>query len=193
MKQINGVEIGMPSLSQFKDGVREDPGVAFVFFEYFLPGVVGRKKYKNVVAFKIVSKIATISDEAFAILLLENSWNKWEDELAKRTKDPSKLTPTKWTSSKTQGKRYCGWHKEGILRFNELCNAVKNDRIKDMQKPLAERVEHQYLKMKNKQMEDKNRNKDDNNNGEPEPSTRTQVYQDSLDHDDVEPITVVPV
>ncbi len=186
-------EIRLPHLSEITSGVRTNPRVGFIFFEYFLPGVVGRKKFKNLVGYRYISKFVTISYEAFAILLLENSWEKWEDEVEKRTKDPEKVAATKWTSSKNQGKRYCGWKKEGIKRFNELCNKVREDRIKDMKKPLEEKVEHRYCKLKFKMIESKEKkNKKNDDDQLDKPSERLMAYQDNLDlEDEVEQIAMV--
>lgn len=129
--------------------------VAFVFFEFFLPGVVGKKKFKNRVDLQRVSDIATISDEAFAILLLENSWEKWTDEVLKNTKDPEKLEMPKWTKIPDSGKRYCGWRKEGILHFNELYKTVKQDRLDDEKKQKEDQIEYRYLKMKKEEVSEK--------------------------------------
>ncbi len=140
--------VELPLLEQITGGVRRYPEVAFIFFEFFLPGVVGKKKFKNRVEFEHVSKIATVTDEAFAILLLENSWEKWGDELEKNTKDPTKLIPTKWTSTKNTGKRYCGWKTDGMEHFNKLHKMVVKDRKMDQRKPLDQQVEYSYYKKK---------------------------------------------
>ncbi len=184
-RKLFNEEAELPELKDISAGVRdaEDPRVAYIFFDFFLPAVVGKKKYKNRVAYEPVSKIATVSDEALAMLLLENSWEKWEDELDKETTDPSKLKPTKWTSMKSQGKRYCGWNQDGMIRFNELCDIVKKDRKKDQMKEKDERVEYQYCKKKRKAADDKKR-KSNNNDGENAPSKKVQVYTDGWSDDE---------
>ena len=98
---------------------------------------------------KRLSDIVTVSDEAFVFLALENNWERWLDINnkannaytastrgksttidsnvmpkytyinKKRTDvDPSEIAPPNWR----------GWNNEGILRFNELCKKVKDNR-----------------------------------------------------------------
>ncbi len=57
--------------------VRRNYEVARVFFNYFLPSVVGKATWKKEATQKRVSDIATVSDEALALLLLENSRETW--------------------------------------------------------------------------------------------------------------------
>jgi hypothetical protein len=83
-----------------------------------------------------VSDFTTVSDVAFCLLALENNWDYWvkvasidpaetpEDSLNNRTTYPS----TKWTSSPVIGGKNTGWSKEGLQRFNELCQAESKDR-----------------------------------------------------------------
>ena len=98
---------------------------------------------------KRLSDIVTVSDEAFVFLALENNWERWIDinnkaknayTASTRGKsttidsnvmpkytyinkkrmdvDPSEIAPANWR----------GWNNEGILRFNDLCKKVKDDR-----------------------------------------------------------------
>ena len=43
----------------------------------FLVCVVRDTEWKNTIAEKPILEIATMSDEAFALLTLENNWEKW--------------------------------------------------------------------------------------------------------------------
>ena len=45
----------------------------------FLQCVVGRRRWKKGVDSIEVKVIATVTDKAFGLLLLENSWEKWVD------------------------------------------------------------------------------------------------------------------
>lgn len=115
----------------------------YVFFcEKFLQHVVGVNKfkagYKNKTA---ISSLATASDEAFALLLLENTEIRWLDEHSKNPDgekkiDETTLPRTKYTSAgqnkQQRGftKRYGGWKLEGINRYNELFDMVVEDRTK---------------------------------------------------------------
>ncbi len=162
----------MPMLSQISDGVRENPDVAFIFFEFFLPPVVGRKKFKMNADLKEISNFVTVSDEAFAVLLLENSWEKWADELVKRTNDPEKVKPPLFTKTPDSGKKFSGWSAQGIKYFNDLYDIIENDRKKDKKRPRADQVEVRYLRKKKEETvereNEKYKNKSRNNEEEEE-------------------------
>ena len=120
-----------------------------MFFTYFIPAIGRRTYWKHVVAnAKTDNDITTVSNEAFVLLILENNWNRWLDIYIK---NDGKIVPMKG-----RGKRYLdcdilpkytrggampglhsertgdfgkGWTNEGIERFNELFDKVKEDRI----------------------------------------------------------------
>jgi len=86
-----------------------------------------------------IMKIATASDEAMALLLLENSETRWMAEYGKREKGekvvekdlPVPLYTSAGQSNKQQKgftKRYGGWSQDGINRFNQVHEMVKQDR-----------------------------------------------------------------
>jgi hypothetical protein len=86
-----------------------------------------------------MSDIATPSDEALALLILENNEARWLQEFELQ-RDPSlveakaSLPKAKYTNSgknsRAKGftKRFGGWSNAGIERFNELLRLVKEDR-----------------------------------------------------------------
>ena len=49
----------------------------------FLSNVIGRQAYNKKIAHFTISKIATVSDEAFVILCLENLMDRWLHEAEK--------------------------------------------------------------------------------------------------------------
>jgi hypothetical protein len=95
----------------------------------------------------VFEEISTISDEALALLALENGIDCWDDVFTKNKGNvrpfpkgqpiPEELkstVPTKYTVSSTSdpdgdkegnGKR---WSKEGIIRFNQLRQKIIKDR-----------------------------------------------------------------
>ena len=98
---------------------------------------------------KKISDIATISDEAFVMLTLENNWDRWIDINNKAKNDYSPTTRGKATKFDSDVMPKCtfinkkrtenadgddapanwrGWNNDGILRFNQLCSQVKEDR-----------------------------------------------------------------
>jgi hypothetical protein len=90
--------------------------------------------------------LSTVSDEAFALLLLENSYDRWFDLY---TSNPEGVmqqrgikqrhfqsdVPTLYTRGGIKYNKYQskegekkGWSDGGIIRFNELFEMVKRDR-----------------------------------------------------------------
>jgi hypothetical protein len=74
--------------------------------------------------------VVTVSDEAFALLLFENYIDKWikryhED---KNGDEKSKRMAGRYTKSNIGYSEYGGWSEDGVLRFNELCEMVQDDR-----------------------------------------------------------------
>ena len=132
--------------------IRENEEAFTMFVKNFLKPVYSTKwkakRHKQET--KRLSDIVTVSDKAFVFLALENNWERWIDINnkaknaytastrgksttiidsnvmpkytyinKKRTDvDPKEIAPANWK----------GWNNEGILRFNDLCIKVKDDR-----------------------------------------------------------------
>jgi hypothetical protein len=89
--------------------------------------------------------ICTVSDEAFALLLIENSYDCWQDiyttnggmpkqRRGDRTKQLDSDIPPKYThgSIRYSAKELAqskGWTNKGIPRYNKLFAIVNNDQI----------------------------------------------------------------
>jgi hypothetical protein len=120
-----------------------------VFYSTFLPAIVGRVLMKRLVAdAHTFADVATPSDEALALLALENGVDRWDDiftrcdgdvrPYAKGQEMPEahkSTVPTKYTVSSNphpttekegSDKR---WSKDGIIRFNQLRQMIIQDRI----------------------------------------------------------------
>lgn len=107
---------------------------SYIFFcQHFLKCVVGIQKFaKQWNKQYDITDIATPSDEAMTLLLLENSDMKWTREAEKGEKLPSKYTRTGYNKQlKGFTRRNQGWIKEGIVRFNALLAMVKQDRLEN--------------------------------------------------------------
>ena len=122
------------------------------FLEKFVSCVVGRIEWKRSCKDQPISRIASATDEAFALLVLENIWDSWgdvdpQDYLLKRRErvEPKKQAPEgnssqkkprqkeipgKYTEKHRNAKRYRGWSDEGIARFNQLVKMVREDRAR---------------------------------------------------------------
>jgi hypothetical protein len=83
-----------------------------------------------------ISKFCTPSTEAIVLLIVENNYNRWVDELENiGIKTKKELAPALYTNAgisqrggPATSKQGGGWSDEGIQRFNDLVLWVKNDR-----------------------------------------------------------------
>lgn len=104
------------------------------FYDEILPCVVGMRKCDKEKNYKErMTKIATSTDEAFAILVLINSWDLWKQmanyENCKIPEGTERVKP-KWTrENNSKSGRSKGWNDDAIKNFNEWSKKIKNDRI----------------------------------------------------------------
>jgi hypothetical protein len=119
----------VPSLQEILK-MRQDPegnakaNEAYVFFvDNILGCVVGRQKTwtTSTKCFRTISSEVTVSDEAFALLVLFNNWAVVFD---------NKKTAPIYTRKEAgmTNKRNSGWSAAGITKFNELVEMVKSNR-----------------------------------------------------------------
>ena len=133
---------------------REENFEAFVYFVDRILTSVNSKvndygpKIRKAVA---MSSVYSISDEAFALITLENYYTRWVRmlqaptlkmdsdgesvdrdvvHLDKTTQRTAKWFAAKYTASQ-RGKQITGWNKEGIARHLELARLVKGCRLDD--------------------------------------------------------------
>jgi hypothetical protein len=119
-----------------------------VFYSTFLPAVVGRSLMKKLVAdITTIEQVSTNTDEALALLGLENGVEHWDDIFTRckgdvrpyangqeipeqhkstvRTKYTVSSNPG--TNTEKEGNDKC-WNKDGIIRFNQLRQLIIEDR-----------------------------------------------------------------
>ena len=121
------------------------------FYNIFVRQIVGKKEFDNICRDwsegDAESKIATVSDEALALLCFENQIDVWKDVWEKskgqiRAISKSEEYPQDWISTKTTkyttkydskgmaiDSKDKTWTIKGIERFNELFREVQKDRI----------------------------------------------------------------
>jgi hypothetical protein len=129
-------------------GARDNLDDFTEFCDYFLSCVVGRSNYKMNMTRMPITKLSTSSDEAFAILCVENNMEMWEHEAAASTVkkgdqdneqdnelEVKKPPHPKYTrnADKPTGGKYHGWSGEGISRFNEIHRIVQSKRAESEQ------------------------------------------------------------
>ena len=111
--------------------LQKDADLFRTFLEFvlvhFVPCITWRYKCYNIQ----VSKIFTVSDEAMAMLLLENSVQDLKWVLRRQEKIPSNLSMPKYTKTMLGSTdRFRGWHKSGIKRYNVLYRTILTNRVK---------------------------------------------------------------
>ena len=111
-------------------------GAMTLFCDSILPEVVGKVAMRKGVTKMRISEFVTVTDEAFALLVLENIWDTWWntplDELKAGAgvdeKGKRKVRAGKYTGDWRRAGRHQGWSKEGLERMNKLIKLVEKDR-----------------------------------------------------------------
>ena len=113
----------------------QDIGTYSWFLSVFVKHGVGSKNWNQQHLCFPLAKYCTPSTEALVILIFENSYDRWLDKATNVGKLRTMLTPSLYTNggiSKKGGratsKQGGGWSPEGIMRFNEIVNMVRQDR-----------------------------------------------------------------
>ena len=130
----------VPNMLNLRKGSNNTVNESFVYFvEKFLKYVVGVQSFNR--GWKKNTKLSVLaspSDEALSLLLIENSEQRWLQEFDKISREEAvnenELQKAKYTSAghnkskKGITKKYGGWSNEGIERFNKLLEMVRTDR-----------------------------------------------------------------
>lgn len=154
MEDDDNTKMLLPELSDMLEG-RENPSAYSFFCYHFLPYVVGRTKWNYIMRTnRDIRDVASTSDEALGLVLLENSWDRWEWEHTKTKEDikadnakrPEERTgpQTKYTvgrGRKDVSRSCSGWTNQGILRFSELAKMTDTQKAEDT-KTLKEHLEN---------------------------------------------------
>jgi len=114
--------------------LRTKPEIMKIFAEKFLSCVVGRVAFRRQSANLVLQEFVTKTDEAFALLCIENIYdrfinidiNTWYAPQDGKRKRHCKTG--KYTENAHKAHRYGGWNHVGMTRFNELCEIVELDR-----------------------------------------------------------------
>ena len=90
------------------------------YCDNFLSVVVGRQAFNKQKFKMLVSKMATRSDEALMLIIVENSIERWTNEFKHPAADAKTWGDPKYTKSdKNETRKHRGWSEEGIVRFNK--------------------------------------------------------------------------
>jgi hypothetical protein len=148
-----------------KANTEEKKVILFHFWDKIVPAVSGVLKWEKGKKFRddmIPSNTFTVSDEAFALVVVENNFSMWIDEYRMKKKQEDlevegerggavgvkikskKFKPLYTDLAGTMGGK-SGWAGQGLDAFNCLYELVENDRGADMKKR-RESMESEFSK-----------------------------------------------
>ena len=114
---------------------KDDTGIYKKFVDYLLSAVVGKHVCESCKHKALVSTYTTISDEAFALIVVENNWERWVDMHEQNNFKSSNIMPkftnagkTQYSSNGSSNQKYKGWSAAGLKQFNEIFLMVKQNR-----------------------------------------------------------------
>jgi hypothetical protein len=121
----------MPIVSAVRSGRQECPVYLF-FCQHFMKCVTSSTRWQSNYTTAPMCTFTTCSDEAFAVAVYENNYDRWMDMYKKGNTKTSDV-PAKWTNSgqsikNGQSKKYCGWSQAGIDQYNLNYSYFKTDR-----------------------------------------------------------------
>jgi hypothetical protein len=121
------------------------------FVSFIVSGVVGIRRFDRHKLHSRYGTYVTVSDEAFAVLTIENNWKRWAsmaERGAWKDSDVSSMYTTSRDKRKSQkqkreeeneteseedddipqARRYRGWSAQGIARYNQLFDEIQESR-----------------------------------------------------------------
>ena len=113
--------------------MRRDPTVYGWFCRHFMLCVVGSKKWLDNCHHDPMHVFVTVSDEAFALTQMQNSYDTWMDMYKRQEETTSDVRP-KFThggkSKKGDGRsrRFSGWSDAGLTYYNVRYDAIGRNR-----------------------------------------------------------------
>jgi hypothetical protein len=120
----------------YKNGLWNDAGGAFGHFcRHFLPWVVGLTRWKSKILLIQVRALASPSDVAFAILILENNEKVWFAQYRitidrEHLKSDSQITTVPqplYNSHRGEAStKYSGWSKQAIDNYTDLLELIES-------------------------------------------------------------------
>ena len=124
-------------LKDFRN-MRKNTNNAYNFFYDCIMGcVVGKTEWKRLVRLgEPMSTLFSVSDEAFGLLLLENSWKRWKHIFNNPnfTEQQKKKVKARWSKDTRVGNSdNDGWDQRGLEKYNELVRKVHQDRKENIE------------------------------------------------------------
>ena len=109
----------------------------------------------------LISDIFTDSDEALCMLLIENNASDYVKVMNNKTKISRKFAQPKYTKMDNTSKKFKGWNRKGIQRFNVLVRAVKVSRESSCSKEMEIELKSRYQKISGRNINNGNYDSND--------------------------------
>ena len=106
----------------------EDQTLIYTFYRVCVSRAVGKRKWNEYSKKKLLREFVTPSDEALAMLIVENNVGKWMSEIRFPT---TQIPAERFKTLYTQGEKGRKWIKAGRTRFIELMKKMRNYRVQD--------------------------------------------------------------
>ena len=116
---------------------------------YFTTSLYWRYNACNVV----ISEIFTASDETLCILLIENYAEDYAKMYHEQKKVSRKDARPKYTKVECSNKKFKGWDRRGIYRFNCIVAVVKKNRELSESKDMEMKLKLRYIELSGKENE----------------------------------------
>ena len=133
---IDEEDAGLPCLEDYLEN-RKNKDAMRIFSTRFLLCVIGKCEFKKRRAYMQIAEMATVSDEAFVMLMLDNHWDFWSnrdlEEYKKRlssgrinkelkqkdarTRDGGSMG--RYTRNQKEARQFGGWMKDGLDEYNK--------------------------------------------------------------------------
>lgn len=132
----------------------------YYFVTKILANVIGKRKWNSMGRQKLLSVFVTNSDDAFALLVMENNCFKWTDEFENPGICRKLKVKAQWSET-ADGSR--NWSMEGMKRYMELFKALEKHKIqhKDRYKDMCEQI--RKMEMERTMQTSKKKKKDQDN------------------------------
>ena len=101
----------------------------------------------------VISDIFTASDEALCILLIENNAEDYAKMYQEQKKVTRKDARPKYTKVECSDKKFRGWDRRGIYRFNCIVTAIQKYRELKESKDMEMKLKSRYIELSGKENE----------------------------------------
>ena len=156
-------------LHKLRSSTTDGEKATFLWFAGdFVETVAGRKTWGKQKYLKLMTEgtregekgLVSVSDEAFALLMLDNYQERWiKEKMEKKDKGNGGVQQDKtvvrgrkgkYTAPKMGNREFRGWSNEGILEYGRLLKMVRNDRRLHKEENTLEKWVRQQLRMSRK-------------------------------------------